>query len=509
MMDNPQVLFYGKVKDNQDPQKIGRIRALPTPSDINNLYKIPPELLNDSGTDIRSEYWWQREDPFVFLPLLPFFINVRPKPNEFVHLMYSNKEYPLQNKFYISGVLSTPTAVRFQNYNDSTTYLSDGTNVAPHREIITELNDNTKTDSYGIFPQPEDNAVLGRGSTDLILKENTVLLRAGKSEINNGQIPIANNNRAFLELDYFPSNTTKGNTEKKIVQTVNVALVKFLVEYQIYNPENNYNMFSGNISIFRLKPNIATNTSNLNQESDIEQYKIPPLYRIDFFNRSKSELINLIDEFINGVNSSFINIEPYPVKPLETPFPFYFRMSKINYSQIISESSTSIVKNNLSDIIEQVNPFENSNSKGITGFGLVSEKGKIGNTFNYKIEEYNTLNFSDRPKTYGLLGGDELYLISHESEIPGKQKIKIDKSLYGYTQEQISTIIKENTEGMVRGGQLINFLNMIVNFLVNHVHPIPGSPPVPVAMDGTTTAEILKTINDAPIKMLNENIRIN
>jgi hypothetical protein len=28
-------------------------------------------------------------------------------------------------------------------------------------------------------------------------------------------------------------------------------------------------------------------------------------------------------------------------------------------------------------------------------------------------------------------------------------------------------------------------------------------------MDGTTTAEILKTINDAPIKMLNENIRIN
>jgi hypothetical protein len=48
-----------------------------------------------------------------------------------------------------------------------------------------------------------------------------------------------------------------------------------------------------------------------------------------------------------------------------------------------------------------------------------------------------------------------------------------------------------------------------VNFLLNHVHPIPNTPPNPVAIDGTQKADILKTINEAPIKMLNDNIRIN
>lgn len=507
---DPQILFYGEVKQVNDPQMIGRIRALPQSTEISNVYKIPDELKDESGIDIQEKYRWQREDPFVFIPLLPYHLNLQPKVGEFVHILYSNKNYPLQNKFYVPGVISSPTAIKYQNYYDSTTYLSDGTNNKPQKEIITQIDTGgTKTDSYGIFPLPEDNAVLGRGSTDLVLKENTVLLRAGKSNIDNGITPIANNNRAFLELDYFPSNTSKGSTEKRIVQTLNVALVKYLVEYQIYNPENTQNMLSGRIALFSLKPNILTNTNNLNQLSDIEQFKPPPLYKIDFNWRSKSEIINLIDEFVSGVNKGTINIDGYPVFSIRGQFPFYYRMSKINYNQLESESTPGDVKDTLSEIFNSVNPFENSNSNGNTGYGLVSARNQIGNTYNFEIEEYTKTNFSDKPKTYGIMGGDELYFISHNSQIPGKEKIKIDKTLYGYTQDQISLIIKENTESTVRGEQLVNFLNLIVNFLINHVHPIPGAVPVPVAMDGTNSAEILKSINEAPIKMLNENIRIN
>lgn len=513
-MDNKQIIRYAEVKNINDPEGIGRIRALPTQTEINNLYRVPNELLNDSGTDVKSDYWWTREDPFVYLPLLPFFTSFAPKPKEFVHIIFANLDYPLQNKFYIPHLLSTPTAVVQQNYNDSLTFLSDGTNNKTHAKIITELqtpSGTTKTNSYGIFPIPEDIGFLGRGTTDLILKENSVLLRAGKSTIiENDKIPVANNSRAFLELDFFPSQITKGQKEKKIVQTKNVALVKYLVEYQIYNPENNYNLFMGEISLFKLKPNSATNTDNLNPLSNINQYKPPALYSIPFKDRSISEVINLVNQFVNSVSNGIINIEGYPYFRLNDQFPFYFRMSTKNYKQLNSESTDKDTRDHLQVLFDEVNPFENSKSKGKTSFGLVAVKGQIGNTFSYKIEEYQNKNFSDKPITYGLLGGDELFFMSHKAEIPGKPKITIDKSIYGYTQEQISTIIKEGTEGMVRGEQLLNLLNMIVSFLVGHVHGVPGTPPNPVSIDqGSNTPELKKLINEAPTKILNEYIRIN
>jgi hypothetical protein len=44
---------------------------------------------------------------------------------------------------------------------------------------------------------------------------------------------------------------------------------------------------------------------------------------------------------------------------------------------------------------------------------------------------------------------------------------------------------------------------------VSHVHPFPGLPPVPVAVDGTQSSQILSELLNAPNKILNQNIRVN
>ena len=62
---------------------------------------------------------------------------------------------------------------------------------------------------------------------------------------------------------------------------------------------------------------------------------------------------------------------------------------------------------------------------------------------------------------------------------------------------------------MVRGEQLMDLLNLIVKYLVSHVHAYHGLSPIPVTEDGTRVSEILQKMLDAPNSILNQNIRIN
>jgi hypothetical protein len=55
----------------------------------------------------------------------------------------------------------------------------------------------------------------------------------------------------------------------------------------------------------------------------------------------------------------------------------------------------------------------------------------------------------------------------------------------------------------------MKLIDLIVKFMISHVHPFHGVQPVPVASDGTSVASILTELQSAPINILNQNIRIN
>jgi hypothetical protein len=137
---------------------------------------------------------------------------------------------------------------------------------------------------------------------------------------------------------------------------------------------------------------------------------------------------------------------------------------------------------------------------------LVRSKGEIGKPIKVDIE---TITPKDIEANYGTVyaaGADTVFLLSNKSN---KNVDFLQNSIYGFSQVDIQEKILPNTSSTVRGEELIELLNLIVRYLVAHVHALPGTPPVPVATDGTSSTEILFQLQNAANKVLNPNIRIN
>ena len=143
------------------------------------------------------------------------------------------------------------------------------------------------------------------------------------------------------------------------------------------------------------------------------------------------------------------------------------------------------------------------------GYGLLYAKNKVGvptQTLK-KIIPQNL--FIPSQSTVAALGGDKIFLLSNNSQIPGKGKINFDDTLYGINPDKIGDEIVPKTSSLVRGEELMELINLIVRFLVTHTHAYPGLPPVPVTQDGTNTSEILSEMQNAVNKILNKDIRLN
>jgi hypothetical protein len=150
------------------------------------------------------------------------------------------------------------------------------------------------------------------------------------------------------------------------------------------------------------------------------------------------------------------------------------------------------------------------------GSVLVWQKNVVGEQATLKIEEVSGPIYTVNPVSYGALGADFVYMLSHKSQIPSKNKINLEvtgglsltNTLYGISQPYFTDVILPNTDPMVRGNELMKLLTLIVNFLGSHVHNI-NKAPIPIGTDGTKLEEIRKILQDADNSILNQNIRIN
>ena len=145
------------------------------------------------------------------------------------------------------------------------------------------------------------------------------------------------------------------------------------------------------------------------------------------------------------------------------------------------------------------------------GYGLVYDKNKT-DTVPFKPKKQNLIPKTTKPfdKSVGVMGGDEIYLLSHLSQkVDGSGKIDLSNTLYGIDENKFADELEPKTSSLVRGEELLELINLIVRFLVGHVHPYPGVPPIPQSVDGVKVDDLLKQLLDAQDKILNKNIRIN
>jgi hypothetical protein len=501
------IFFQVVILDNQDPLMLGRVRAT---------------LLVDNYQDIIKgiEDWneerdkWTVRDPFVFNPLMPYFMYQVPKVGEMAQVIYVNSDFKYQNQYYIQNTFSTPTATNFEYYVGANKFTGTGTQYTNPKPLKNQDGTYNNSVTYkGVFPEPGDNAILGRGSADLVVKQDEILLRAGKFKdqiLQANQPPVANQQRSFLQLSRFNLTKKKGET-KTITETEEIIVsIKYLIEWTIINPENTQDKFSGQVYLYQLKPDLSTNSKNLTIGSDIAENlkKVVTVQSFDLL--SKSEVIIYINDFIKTCNSSTTLKNGTQLFSSElNKFPIFYRPNNLTGS-ILNPSTNTIFSSsaitNVSDIFNQIKLYP-ALKQG--GYGLIYAKNKVGKPLNFKSTKVTSETFSNGQLTYGALGGDKLFLLSQSSAIPGKQKINFDGTLYGISEEKFVDDIIPNTSSLVRGEELLELVNLIVRFLITHTHAFPGLPPVPVSQDGSTVTEILAEMQNAANKILNENIRLN
>jgi hypothetical protein len=516
------IFFQVVVMDNRDPMMLGRIRAKLLVDNYNDIVKS----ITDPPWDEQKDVWTSR-DPFIFNPLMPYFMYQVPKVDELAQVIYVNSEFKYQNQYYIQNTFSSPTSILFEYYVGANKFTGTGTQLSNPKPLKNQ--DGTYADKavhQGVFPEPGDNAILGRGSADLIVKENEVLLRAGKFKsptLQPNVIPNGNSQRGFLQLSRV--NTTKVKQEDKTVIEFNekIISVKYLVEWAITNPENTQNKFSGAVYLYTLKPDISTNSKNLTVGSVVDE-KLKSLWDFAPFTLlSENETVKFINNFINkcngtlGVTTPLTGVEVSPTFNLGVfldsgQFPFFYRPNNKTYSYLKPSLSASYINptgvevQNITNIFNNVKLFS-ALKQG--GYGLVYAKNKVGLPLETKKTVIPNSTFTNNATTYGALGSDRVFLLSHLSSIPGKGKINFDNTLYGITGEQFVDEILPKTSSLVRGEELMELINLIVRFLVTHTHAYPGLPPVPVTQDGSNVADILTELQNAANKILNKNIRLN
>ena len=517
--DDNSILFQAKVINTQDPMMLGRVRAVRLIDNVDDILRGVTDPPWNEEKDI-----WTSRDPLVFTSLLPYFVYSTPKPDELIQVIYLNKDFRYQNQFYIqASAFSSPTATLKEYYFGGNKWSGTGAQIVPPKPLK-NINGTygDRAIHAGVFPEPGDNAILGRGSADLIVKQDELLLRAGKFTeqlLSPNTLPVANPKRAFLQLSRFQ--TTKEVLPPKTVFELidEVVLVKYLIEWVIINPENRVtnpdgtvtNNFIGDIFLYQLKADPSTNSKNLTVGSEVK----PNLKTIVFkqeIRGNTQQIIDQINDFIQtSKNTNFYNgNQLFPDNQDDTKFPIFYRPTNETYAKMSPSTASGLTStvqiNNLTAIYKgiKVNPA----IKG--GYGLINTKNGIGIVASFVRKTIPQSRFVTQQTTYGALGGDKVFLLSQKSAIPGKGgPINFDNSLYGITPEQFGDEIVPKTSSMVRGEELMELINLIVQFLITHTHAYPGLAPVPVTESVVKVESLTSELQNAVNKILNGNIRLN
>jgi len=516
--DKNKIIFPGKCIDAKDPMMMGRIRAIlltetteEVKGSIPSYCAVYDKTNKNKIIDIKEECKWTIDDPFLFLPLLPFYVSQNPQEDEYINILFANKENKYQDQYYIQGPFSSPMATSFEHYMASNSFLGTGTRNKTTTSIKNTDGTYKNALSEGIFPEPEDNGILGRGSADVIVKKDEVLVRAGKvvTQLNPKQLPTNNPFRSFLQISNFSQTRIDLPEKTGAVLKEQIQVVQKVIEWNIFNLNNSSNAFTGEITLHNIKPDVKSNSSNLSVDSDITNLLSAPLFKVTFVGESFETVVYKITTFIKGVNSG--NIFLGPTQSFSVPgerFPFVFRPNPAvyNYIKYYNGTTNSLEFANATKFFQSI--FLNQSDK-YRGFGLIFEPDKPGPLYDPIISKIKPSEYQQRPISYAALGGDKVYLLSHQSEIPKMGKIDLQGTIYGIKQEKFLDEILPKTNSMVRGEELMALINLITKFLVSHVHAFPGLPPIPVGIDGTQTQEIFTSLLNAPNTILNQNIRIN
>lgn len=375
-----------------------------------------------------SKIYNDRDLPNCY-PLLPKHLNVYPQKGEWVYVLNINKDNNQQIRYFLGPVIDT-----FKNLT-----LNPDDNTETNSPIRPDLSQPEK----GIYPNRKYISIQGRDNSDIVFKEQEVLVRAGKF-VNGNPLKFNSLDTAYIQLKYGQaelkeSNETKIVTTTKLFQPDGFAIASltnvtgvfdWIVNIRI---EDKNNTFLGRI--------YETFTSESGAASFIKE---------TFLSLQKNDP-KTIDKIKDNSGNKINNI---------------YDFSKFKY---INDSITLLKDFNINQLTEKVSKTE---TVKVTQTVFNDSKGS---TINLVANKLNLIS-------YGNIDGFKL--LDPDLTITPEQQIKI------------------NTEGhpIPYGDKLNDFLKLVKSFVANHVHAYHGLPPDPDPIVTQILNYDLETI-------LNQNVR--
>jgi len=514
-LNERNIVYYGEVVDVDDPLNLGRLRVEPKDWQIQSYKNADP---------IKDSEKWSTKDPFVYLPLLPIFLYQVPKLGEWVNLLYANPEYDDRNKYYIQGGFSSINKIKNEPFNSSIVNTPLGERIKPSDNIKSVKNnvnpDTTDTQrinnpqNQGLYPDTKTIALLGRYNSDILLPEGGVVLRSNKIGDTSDINPTFNKRHSFNMIQKYETRKESSGTNVFFENNELIQKVQYLVEYNIYGGMGTTGgLYSAYVNVFKISPynTLFTNQVNERGYTEITQdQKIGPIYREDLTFKDFDTIVSNINLIIKRINNSELIVGN---SIIENPFPFLVQPEKQLFDLYNSDGKDGVVQQNYenaSNFVKSIYLLESNDKRGSL---LVGEKNKIGKNNSITRVEVEQINEIPEPITYGIDVADRKFILSHLSQIPGLNKIDFqDANFSGDTYIDNNFIFENiipNTNSMVRGDKLIDFLELIVQYLITHVHPNYNMAPDSKSLSEITNQQLLTKLFQARTEILNENIRIN
>ena len=157
-------------------------------------------------------------------PFLPRMFNIVPKVGETVKILLMDTKNPQQEREWIGPVISQPEKIGEDPHFFTSLAGKVGGLLGLGRSV------KTIPEADGIYPKEDDVSMLGRDNSDVILRSNEVIIRAGKHELDN-PLKLNRKNPAYFNMVMLkPSDLEteefikEGKTSTKSVRTDTILM---------------------------------------------------------------------------------------------------------------------------------------------------------------------------------------------------------------------------------------------------------------------------------------------
>lgn len=181
--DKIPLIRYCQVIDINDPTGGDRIKVF---------------LLPEDNDKIKDDGSFDLDNIDFCIPLMPVMFRVKPKIGEGCLVLTAISNDGNSQRFYMGPVISQP------NHMDFDPFFMGGDSQFRGAWKKPDVNPTIGEEAEGAFPENDDISIIGRGNSDIQVKENDIRLRSGvklkKNEDN--EIIFNSKNPTYIKLKY-------------------------------------------------------------------------------------------------------------------------------------------------------------------------------------------------------------------------------------------------------------------------------------------------------------------